>query len=57
MHYLPVTAHPYYQNINIHASHPAATDYYNQALSIPLFYDLGNDDQDIVISAFKELVG
>ena len=57
VHYLPVTAHPYYQNINIHASHPAATDYYNQALSIPLFYDLGNDDQDIVISAFKELVG
>jgi len=57
VHYLPVTAHPYYQNINIHSPHPAATDFYNQALSIPLFYDLGNDDQNIVISAFKELVG
>lgn len=57
VHYLPVTAHPYYQNISAHEPHPLANDYYNQALSIPLFYDLGNVDQEIVIAAFKELVG
>jgi UDP-4-amino-4,6-dideoxy-N-acetyl-beta-L-altrosamine transaminase len=58
VHYLPVTGHPYYKNLNTtNTFHPSATDYYNTALSIPLFYDLELRDQDAVIAAFRELVG
>jgi dTDP-4-amino-4,6-dideoxygalactose transaminase len=36
--------------------YPNAQSYYQEALSIPLFYDLTDEQQKYVISAFKELV-
>ena len=57
VHYLPVPAHPYYHRLGCEAAeYPNAQAYYAEALSIPLFYDLG-DDQQQVISAITELVG
>lgn len=58
VHYLPVPAHPYYRRLgHIPENYPSAQKYYQEALSIPLFYDLNDEQQCGVISAFEELVG
>ena len=36
---------------------PNSYDYYNSALTIPLFYDLTNEDQLYVIDKVKKLIG
>jgi UDP-4-amino-4,6-dideoxy-N-acetyl-beta-L-altrosamine transaminase len=58
VHYIPVPAHPYYRNLGFKPeNYPNALNYYKEALSIPLFYDLTDEQQHYVISIFKELVG
>lgn len=58
VHYVPVPAHPFYRNMKFRPEdYPNANTYYHQALSIPLFYDLTDDEQNTVINAFTELVG
>lgn len=58
VHYIPVPAHPFYRK---HQFRPEdygdAAAYYAQTLSIPLFYDLTDEQQQSVIDAFAELVG
>jgi dTDP-4-amino-4,6-dideoxygalactose transaminase len=49
--------HPYYQQQGFNMeNHPNAQKYYKQALSIPLFYDLTEKQQDYVINALTELL-
>jgi perosamine synthetase len=58
VHYIPVPAQPYYRRLGFAPeNYPNAQQYYKEALSIPLFYDLTNKQQDLVISAIVELVG
>lgn len=58
VHYIPVPAHPHYRRLGFKPeNYPNAQKYYQEALSIPLFYDLTDDQQEQVISAIKELVG
>lgn len=58
VHYIPVPAHPYYRKLGFKPEdYPQAQSYYEEALSIPLFYDLTDDMQNQVIMAIKELVG
>jgi perosamine synthetase len=58
VHYIPVPAHPFYRRLNHNPDfYPNAQNYYQQALSIPLFYELSNTEQDRVIQAVKELIG
>ena len=58
VHYIPVPAHPFYQNLGFKPEdYPQALNYYEEALSIPLFFDLTDDMQNKVIMAIKELVG
>jgi dTDP-4-amino-4,6-dideoxygalactose transaminase len=58
VHYIPVTNHPYYQNLgHIPGDYPESQRYYEEALSIPLFYDLTDAEQRHVIATFRELVG
>lgn len=58
VHYIPVPAQPYYRRLGFAPeNYPNALQYYKEALSIPLFYDLTNEQQDSVISAIVELVG
>jgi UDP-4-amino-4,6-dideoxy-N-acetyl-beta-L-altrosamine transaminase len=57
VHYIPVPAQPHYQRLGFNLGNYAnAKKYYEQALSIPLFYGLADAQQDLVISAIKELV-
>ena len=58
VHYIPVPAHPYYRSFGFKPEdYPNAQKYYQEALSIPLFYDLTNEQQEKVIIAIRELVG
>lgn len=57
VHYIPVPAQPYYRRLGFDITdYPNARTYYAEALSIPLFYDLGQD-QARVIDAIQEVVG
>lgn len=55
VHYLPVHLHPYYRN---HfgfqtGDFPAAEQFYHQAISLPLYPDLSEAQQDEVIAAVE----
>lgn len=57
VHYIPVHYHPYYRaNGHRHDRFPEAEHYYEQALSLPLYYALSDDDQDYVVAQFKGLL-
>lgn len=57
VHYIPVPMQPYYQKQGANLSdYPNAIDYYESALSIPLFYDLTDAQQEYIVSVFKDLV-
>lgn len=58
VHYIPVTSHPLY----VAAGHdsrlyPQAAQYYEEALSIPLHFDLNDRQQDEIVAVIVELVG
>ena len=57
VHYIPVHYHPYYREHGLRdARFPVAEAYYDQALSLPLYYGLTDDDQDYVVRQLKELL-
>ncbi len=57
VHYVPVPMQPLYSSQGFDMGDlPNALAYYNQALSIPLYYDLSDSDQDHVIRTVKEFV-
>jgi UDP-4-amino-4,6-dideoxy-N-acetyl-beta-L-altrosamine transaminase len=57
VHYLPVYRHPYYQEHDYsHASCLKAEAYYKEALSLPIYYGLTDEEQKYVIASLKELL-
>lgn len=57
VHYIPVPAHPHYRRLGFQPEdYPNAQNYYQEALSIPLFYDLTDEQQAFVIGTLKELL-
>ena len=58
VHYIPVMTHPYFQKNNYKINNFKNTfDYYDSALSIPLFYSLTDEQQLYVITQVKRLIG
>ena len=58
VHYIPVISHPYFEKKSYKSSDfPNSYNYYNSALSIPLFYDLTDKQQLFVIEKVKKLIG
>ena len=58
VHYIPVPAQPFYRKYQFRPEdYHAANSYYAEALSIPLFYDLTDAQQQGLIATFAELVG
>ena len=58
VHYIPVTMQPFYQKLGcVSNDYPMANAYYAQALSLPLYVDLTDEQQDSVIALLKELLG
>ncbi len=58
VHYIPVTSHPYYKKKGYNTkNYSEALTFYDEALSIPLFYSLTKQDQKYVIKTLKDLIG
>lgn len=58
VHYIPVTMQPFYQQLGfVNSNFPQANAYYAQALSLPLYVDLTDEQQDSVIALLLELLG
>lgn len=57
VHYIPVPAQPYYRNKGyVSKEFKNANNYYNETLSIPLFYEMTDEQQQHVIDTFHELL-
>ena len=57
VHYMPVTSHPYYQNLGYKTSDYKETEkYYEEAISIPLFFSLTQEEQNRVIGLITKLL-
>ncbi len=55
LHYIPMHTQPYYQQLGFKwGDFPAAEQYYREAISIPLYYDLTETAQNQVVMALKE---
>ncbi len=52
LHYIPIHAHPYYQQIGFRAGDfPQAERYYREAISLPMYQTLTTIEQDAVVGA------
>ena len=57
LHYIPVHTQPYYQNMGFEVGDfPNAENYYNRAISIPLFYGMTFDQQDEVVRVLTDVL-
>lgn len=57
VHYLPVYYHPYYEKLGYtRGLCPNAEKYYEEVMSIPLFYFMTDEDADDVIHAVRKIV-
>ena len=55
LHYIPVHTQPYYQKLGFKAgAWPVAEQYYEQAISLPMYATLTNEQQDIVVEAIQQ---
>jgi dTDP-4-amino-4,6-dideoxygalactose transaminase len=55
LHYIPVPRQPYYRDLGFDpADWPEAERYYAEAISLPLYPDLREEEQDMVIAAVKD---
>lgn len=54
LHYIPVHLHPYYQRMGFDAGDfPLAEQYYREAMSLPMYPLLTDEQQDTVVSALQ----
>ena len=58
VHYIPVILHPHFKKIGYNEKNfPNSFKYYQNALTIPLFYDLSDEQQTYIIKQVKKLIG
>ncbi|MEB0041409.1 MULTISPECIES: UDP-4-amino-4,6-dideoxy-N-acetyl-beta-L-altrosamine transaminase [unclassified Pseudomonas] len=57
LHYIPVHLQPYYQSMGFgEGDFPVAEGYFGEAVSLPLFPDLTDEQQDYVIEQLRRLL-
>jgi dTDP-4-amino-4,6-dideoxygalactose transaminase len=57
VHYIPVVSQPYYQDMGYGIEqYPLTSQYYQNTLSIPLYYGLSGAEQKLVVSSIRELL-
>ncbi len=57
LHYIPVHSQPYYRNLGFsEGDFPLAEAYYREAISLPLYPGLSEEDQDFVIDALRRVL-
>lgn len=56
VHYIPVHTQPYYQKIGFKAGDfPNAEYYYSRAISLPLFFDMTDDNQNYIVKKIENI--
>lgn len=57
VHYIPIHLQPYYQNLGFRKGYlPNTEHYYQQALTLPLFPSMTDEEQTTVIAALNEVL-
>jgi UDP-4-amino-4,6-dideoxy-N-acetyl-beta-L-altrosamine transaminase len=57
VHYIPVHTQPYYRNLGFAPGmFPEAEIYYADAITLPLFSKMTNDEQDAVVAALQKIL-
>ena len=57
LHYIPVHTQPYYSQMGFKPEDfPAAQDYYREAISIPMFQTMSDEQQDKVVASLRKAV-
>jgi UDP-4-amino-4,6-dideoxy-N-acetyl-beta-L-altrosamine transaminase len=58
LHYIPVHTQPHYQKMGFkQGDFPDAEQYYREAMSIPMHVNLSDEDQRLVVSSLREVMG
>ena len=58
LHYIPVYRQPYYRELGFGQGYcPNAEAYYSEAISLPMYPSLTDEEQDFVTAAMKEVLG
>lgn len=58
LHYIPVHTQPYYQKLGFKlGDFPQAEKYYQEAISLPIYYGLTDEKQDFVIDSIRDVIG
>jgi UDP-4-amino-4,6-dideoxy-N-acetyl-beta-L-altrosamine transaminase len=56
-HYIPINQQPYYKNLGYgNEVMPVMDEYYNQAISLPIYPNLSQEEQHYVFECMKELL-
>jgi UDP-4-amino-4,6-dideoxy-N-acetyl-beta-L-altrosamine transaminase len=56
VHYIPIHTHPYYQDLGFkYGDFPKAENYYENAITLPLFPSMTFDQQDYIINTLQEV--
>lgn len=57
IHYIPVHTQPYYSDLGFASGDmPASEDYYERAISLPMFPTLNDEDQDTVVGTLEDIL-
>lgn len=54
LHYIPVHTQPYYQSLGFKfGDYPVSEKYYEEAISLPIYFGLKDADQDRIVEVFR----
>ena len=57
LHYIPVHTQPYYEKLGHRPEEcPNSLEYYRDAMTLPLYYDLTESQQDFIVKSLKEIL-
>lgn len=57
VHYIPVMNHPFYKNLKYtNNEYKNSLTFYDECLSLPLYYSLSDEDQDFVIHSLNNII-
>ena len=57
IHYIPVHLHPYYEKKGFGiGDYPSSEKYYNCAITLPMFFTLDDEQQDMVVNTLKKII-
>jgi UDP-4-amino-4,6-dideoxy-N-acetyl-beta-L-altrosamine transaminase len=57
VHYIPITHHPFYKKMGYNSDdYLNSLTFYNECLTLPLYYSLKDDDQDFIIERINQII-